>query len=256
MSRCAQIAAWLEAGGKGEVPPRLASHAEQCDACAAALDRAAGLGDGAARVRALHAPAELVQRLKALPLVAPACERAIEGIFSAMDGDLAAPDRPELLAHLRGCESCRRVWEAFATLRELGQRTVVGPRLRARLALHPSRHVSIRRQHRFFDLRLATAAAYLLAATTVLLVGDPGRVARASNAQMDRASVYARAAVENRFYSYSRRALASLSIAEGWTSGHAEKLWKGVRGMFGGGHSAAANPKAAADVVKGGNGGS
>ncbi|NCO69492.1 MAG: zf-HC2 domain-containing protein, partial [Acidobacteria bacterium] len=130
MNRCAEIVAWIEGGGGGKVPPRFASHAEQCEGCATALEQATGLGDGAARVRGLHAPAELIQRLKALPHVAPECERALGLIFAAMDGDIAAPDRSELLTHLHGCDSCRRVWEALATLREVGQRCVVDSRLR------------------------------------------------------------------------------------------------------------------------------
>jgi hypothetical protein len=69
---------------------------------------------------------------------------------------------------------------------------------------------------------------------------------------MDRAAVYARAAVENRVSSYSERIRGSIVAAEGWARDHAAEIWKGARSLFGG---TPANPKASERVVEGGKGG-
>ncbi|OYW06105.1 MAG: hypothetical protein B7Z61_03775, partial [Acidobacteria bacterium 37-71-11] len=177
----------------------------------------------------------------------------LDALAAALDGEVAESDRGLLMEHMRACPACRAAWEAFATLREVGSVTRAGRRLRAALALPPRQRIELRRQQaRFFDLRLATAAAYLLAALTVFLVSNPAQVARASSEGMDRAAVYARAAVENRVSSYSERIRGSIAAAEGWARDHAMSIWNSARSLVGG---APANPKAGGHVVEDGKGG-
>jgi hypothetical protein len=180
------------------------------------------------------------------------CERALELVSAALDGEVDESGRGELLEHLHSCASCRATWEALATLREVGSLVKASGRMRARLALHPTQHIAVRRPRRVFDLRLATAAAYLLAALTVFLVGNPAQVARASNSQMEKAAVYTRAAVENRFAAYTKDAWGQVVAAEGWVEGKAKAVWDGTRRLVGG---RSENPKRSGDVVTNGKGG-
>ena len=253
MSSCDALLDRLDAALAGTLPAELAEHLAGCASCQVAVDRARGLAEGEGVLRSVRAPEALVRRLKALPRLAPACEQALDALAAALDGDAAEPDRGLLMEHMRACPSCRAAWEAFATFREVGSVTRAGGRLRAALALPPRQRIELRRkQARFFDLRLATAAAYLLAALTVFLVSNPAQLARASSEGMDRAAVYARAAVENRVSSYSEQVKSSIAAAEGWARDHALKAWNAVRSAVGGGR---ANPGPDARVVEGGKGG-
>ncbi len=253
MNPCDALLERIEAGASEALPAELAEHLAGCSSCSLALERARGLAEGGDALRSVRAPEALKDRIKALARMSPECEPAIDLVSAALDGELPDEQRDVLVGHMHSCPSCRAVWEAFATLREVGAGTGVGARLRADLALPPRRRVELRRrQRRFFDLRLATAAAYLLAALTVVLLSNPATVARASSEGMDRAALYARAAVENRVSSYSERAKEALVGAEGWARDKAAAVWSSVRSAFGGRR---ANPDTGGAVVKGGKGG-
>jgi len=250
MSDCEAILDRLDAALAGTLPPELAAHLEGCPSCRMGVERARGLDEGGRVLQAVKAPEALRQRLKALPRLNPACEQAVDSMGAALDGEIAEERRTELVGHLHACPACRAVWESFATLREVGGGTRASARFRAALALPPRQRIDLRRrQKRFFDLRLATAAAYILAAATVVLLSNPATVARASNEGMDKAAVYAKAAVENRVSSYSERIKDALVSAEGWARDRALDVWSSARGIFGSKH---ANQKAPSGVVEGG----
>jgi len=252
MSRCDAVLDWLLESPDADLPPELAAHVAECQDCRLAVERSRGLGEGGRLVRAARAPDSLKARLKALPRLKPECERAQDLLNSALDDTLDDAGRGELMEHLHACASCMATWEAFATLREVGAATRPAPRVRAALAIHPRLRIQARRPARRFDLRLATAAAYLLAALTVMLLSNPATVARASSAQMDKAAVYTRAVVENRFTAYSHRLVDALATAEGWARDHAVDLWSKARRLAG---TKTANPAPPADVDHDGNGG-
>jgi hypothetical protein len=153
------------------------------------------------------------------------------------------------MGHIHDCAVCKAVWEAFATLREVGTSVRAPGRLRAALAVPATRRVEMRRRARFFDLRLATAAAYLIAATTVTLLSNPATLARASSDRMDQATTYASAVVQNRFSSYSERVIETFVAAEGWVRDHALKTWGQAKALVGGKPE---NPKPNRDVSKDG----
>jgi Putative zinc-finger len=252
MSRCDELLRQIEAGAADEWSAELAEHLSGCAACQLAVDRLRGLDDGAHILRDARASESLKIRLKSVTRLTPACERAQELVGIALDGELETQDRTELLAHLHDCPSCQATWDAFATLREVGAQTHLTPRFRAALAIAPSHRIAVRRRPRVFDLRLATAAAYLLAAATVLLLSNPATVARASSDRIERAQVYAQAVVENRITSYSRQVFEAGAAATGWAHDNALQLWSSLRKTFG---SHTENPKPGNRVVKSGDGG-
>jgi len=210
MRSCDELLAFLETGDPDRLPAALERHVADCETCREALDRFRGLAEGAAALARVRAPQELLERLRRMPRLPAECERAQELLGGALDSELAEAGRRELMSHLHGCPGCRGAWEAFATLREVGRDTRVRPRLRAVAALPPRQRIEGRRRLAFFDLRLATAAAYLLAALTVMLAGNPASLARATGVGVDRATFYARAAVENRLESLGLNVVATV----------------------------------------------
>ncbi len=247
MKACDELLDRLEAG-RTELPAELAAHAQVCDDCGQALARAQGLDEAGHAVRGLRAPADLVGRIKDMRRLPLACEQAIELTSVALDGDLGPAGREELVAHLHACASCGAMWEAMATMQEVGRLTPVGTRLRARLAVHPRHRVDVRRRSSLFDLRLATAAAYLIAAMSVVLIGNPASIARASSAGVEKAQLYTRAAVENRVDSLARRAKTVVLSAQDWLTDSASAAWNQVNRLV---RRPGANPPPTTDVSTG-----
>lgn len=252
MNACDLVRENLESAVAGELEGELRRHLEECAGCRDTVRRAGQSGEGGAMLHTIRAPAELKERLKAMTRLRQECERALERFSPALDGELDAAGQNELLQHLRTCQACQATWEAMATLREVGSLTRIPGRARAALAVHPNDRIAVRRQRRPFDLRLATAAAYMLAAMTVFLIGNPAQIARASNVPVERAAVYTRAVVENRLESVTRRVREGATTAYGWAGDRAVELWNGMRGLLG--HKPE-NPKPSGSVVPDGNGG-
>jgi hypothetical protein len=251
VTSCDELLAVLETGDPERLTPALERHVADCQACREALDRIRGLADGAAALTRVRAPQELLERLRRMPRLPADCERAQELLGGALDGELDEAGRRDLMGHMYGCAGCRGAWEAFATLREVGRDTHARPRLRAVAALPPRQRIEGRRRLAFFDLRLATAAAYLLAALTVMLIGNPASLARATGVGVDRATFYARAAVENRLDSLASDALETLTDGAAWAARNAGEAWNRIRRAFG----ADENPKAQDRVGTNENGG-
>lgn len=233
MRPCDELLDHLEDAAAAALPPDLAEHARTCSACRQRIDEAAGLSREGSPFSRLRAPAPLVARLKTIPRLAPACDAALELIGSALEGEIDPGARARLLDHLHGCASCQAAWEAFATLREIGAHARAPQRLRAAIAIPPRHRIALRRRRPIFDLRLATAAAYLLAAATIVLVSNPATVARASSATVEKAGVYARAAVENRLAAYSRHVKATVAAASGWLQHAGSNAYERGREMLG-----------------------
>ena len=249
---CDELLDQLEDGATDMLPPHLAEHARTCELCRERLDQGGLLRPEGGAMAGVHAPRELVARLKSLPRLAPACDAGLALIGSALDGDIDDAARARLLQHLHDCASCQATWEAFATLREIGAQVRAPRRLRAALALPVGQRIAMRRRRPIFDLRLATAAAYLLAAATVVLVSNPATVARASSATVEKAGVYARAAVENRLEAYTRRARESAAVAVDWLHDAGTEAYARGRALLG---LAAENRSDAKPVEPSGQGG-
>lgn len=252
MRLCDALLDQLEAALAGRLDPALAVHLASCTACQEAVARARGLVEGSAVLGAVRAPRTLVARLKTLPRLALPCEHAILVIDDALAGELEEEGRRALLDHLDSCARCRATWEASATLREVGAATVARSPLRSRLAIPPRRRLTARRPQRWFDLRLATAASYLLAAVSVLVAGNPASIARVGSEELDRASLYARAVVVNRVEACSQAVLQQGETVRAWVSDRVGEVRSALQDLLG---SRKANRAAAAHVVTNGNGG-
>lgn len=231
MTACTDLREQLEAVLEGTLSAGLAAHLGGCAACAHVVAQARAARESSRAVAAVAAPDALKTRLKGLLRLPQGCEQAQVLIAAARDGELPDADRTVLLKHLHRCDACRASWEAFATLRETGAHARLQPLRRAALALPPWRRLGSRRRARF-DLRLATGAAYLVAALAVVAVSNPATVARASSAGFERAAVYAGAAVENRWQSYTRRLTEAASNAGTWAGEQAHKTWQSLRRPF------------------------
>lgn len=252
MKPCDTLLDQLDAALANRLDAELAAHLAACPTCQGAVARARGLAEGSTLLDQVRAPRTLVARLKTLPRLALPCEQAILVIDDAFAGELEEEGRGALLDHVDACPRCRATWEASATLREVGAATVAPSRLRRRLAAHPGHRSPARQSRRWFDLRLATAAAYLLAAVSVLLAGNPASIARVGSAELDRASLYARAAVVNRVQACSEAALEQGEAIRAWVGDRVGEVWSALRDFFG---PRKANRAAAANVVTDGNGG-
>jgi predicted anti-sigma-YlaC factor YlaD len=253
MIACEELLDRLDDAVAGRLDAALEAHLVVCQGCREAVELARGLADDAAPLRGLAAPAALVKQLKKLPRLAPACESAQDLVELALEGAIGTDDRDRLVGHFHDCRACRAAWEAIATLREVGAATQPSPRLRAALAINPQRNLVVRRRLRFFDLRLATAAAYLLAALTVAFAGNPVTLAREGTEQVGKATFYATAAVENRVDAYGERIKDGALGVVGWVENRAQDGWRAVTGLLG---KREANRAQKKDVVPRENGGS
>jgi anti-sigma factor RsiW len=232
MNLCTELREQLEAVLDGTLSAQLAGHLAGCPACSHIVAQARAARENSRSMASARAPSALTDRLKRLPRLPQACEHVQILVAAALDGELPDSDRTLLLQHLHGCPGCLASWEAFATLREAGAHAHLQPLRRAALAIAPWRRLDARRRRPLFDLRLATAAAYLVAAVTVVAISNPATVARASNAGFERAAVYAGAAVENRWQSYSRQLAEAAANARGWAGDQALKTWQSLRRPF------------------------
>jgi len=233
MRPCDELLDHLDDALSGALPGHLAEHAHQCPECQRLLELAATLPAVAGALAEVRAPRSVVDRLKTLPRLAPPCDRAMELMSAALDGEIDEESRGTLLDHLHDCERCRAAWEAFATLHEVGTHMRAPRRLRAALAMPPRQRLAFRRRRPLLDLRLATAAAYLLAAATIVLVSNPATVARASSTTVEKAGVYARAAVENRLSALSKEVRETVVVGADWLQERGSELVARGRALLG-----------------------
>ena len=254
MTDCRDVLNALESRSGGPLPEDLARHLDGCSSCRLAAERRWGLAEGARLLQGVQASPELIARLKTLTRLNPACEEAVALLEDALAGSLDGASRSRFLGHLHHCAGCRNAWESLATLRQVGRATAAPPRLRANLAIHPTLRVAVRRRSRWIpDLRLAAAAAYVLAGLTVLLAGSPVGWSWLEGSRVERTAFFARAAVENRITWLSRQAQEHLAVAGDRALGAAEDLAERARRVFA---DQPENPAPPSRVTEGGNGGS
>lgn len=253
MTRCDDLQARLPAlVGEGALPDSVMEHLATCSSCRAAADRLQGLIEAGSILREIQPSPELIARIKGLPRLSGACESALVSLDDVLEGRLDSPGRSHFLQHLQACDPCRTVWEALATLRQVGRATAPPPRLLGDLAIHPTRRVQVRRRRWVPDLRMAAAAAYILAALTVLMAGNPARWQWAEGESVGRMAFLARAAVENRITRLSLKVRDQLVVAGDLAWGTAEDVFNRARKLL---SSEDENSTAPKRVGEGGNGG-
>ena len=156
----------LDAAQADEVRNHLASCAE-CEELASTMSEIMGLG---AVLADLEPPEGLAADLAASP-----CRLWLGLLFQAVDHEISQRNLERLLSHLESCPACRRTWQDMTLMHQAAE------------AIEPSQYLLKRcinardrkpKTAPILNRRLATAAAYLLAVMTSLIVGNPVTLAR------------------------------------------------------------------------------
>ena len=174
MDRCADLRELLSLYLEGELDAAQAvevrEHLATCPECADLSETMADVMGCGAALADLDPPESLAADLSESP-----CRLWLGLLFQAVDHEISQRNLERLLSHLESCPSCRRTWQDMTLMHQLGQ------------AMEPSEYLLKRcinsRERKpkttpILNRRLATAAAYLLAVMTSLIVGNPVTLAR------------------------------------------------------------------------------
>ena len=145
-------------------------HLADCDECtelAETMELITGVG---ADLAGLEPPEHLGADLQASP-----CRRWMGLLFQAVDREISQHNLERLLTHLEACPVCRRAWQDLTLIHQVSEAMEPPPDLvnlciRAREKRPGMRPI--------LNRRMATAAAYLLAVMTSLIIGNPVTLAR------------------------------------------------------------------------------
>ncbi len=173
MTRCSDLTELLVPFVDGELDApearRVEEHLAGCEDCRETVDALRLIADAVAPMSRLEPPTTLARDLASSP-----CHRWMGLLFAAVDREIGATNLERLLTHLESCEACRQVWNDLSTLHQAGEALEPPPGLAQRCAAAPRKP----RRRPVLGARTATAAAYVLAVLTTLLVGNPVSLAR------------------------------------------------------------------------------
>jgi len=174
MDRCADLqellGLYLEGELDGAQTSEVQEHLATCSECAELAQTMADVMGCGAALADLEPPEGLAADLATSP-----CRLWLGLLFQAVDREISQHNLERLLSHLESCPSCRRTWQDLTLMHQVGE------------AMEPSRYLLKRcinaRERKpkvtpILNRRLATAAAYLLAVLTSLVVGNPVTLAR------------------------------------------------------------------------------
>ncbi len=145
-------------------------HLAGCEDCAGLVEAMSGIIATGAGMAGLEPPEYLAGDLAASP-----CRRWLGLLFQAVDREISQRNLERLLTHLEACPSCRRSWQDLTLIHQVSE------------AMEPSQYLLKRciaaRERRpqarpILNRRMATAAAYVLAVLTSLVIGNPVTLAR------------------------------------------------------------------------------
>jgi predicted anti-sigma-YlaC factor YlaD len=145
-------------------------HLGWCSECAGLAETMAEIMGVGQALDSLEPPETLAADLSQSP-----CRLWLGLLFQAVDHEISDHNLERLLTHLESCPSCRRSWQDLTLIHQVGE------------AMEPSRYLlrqCIEARDRkpkvvpILNRRMATAAAYLLAVLTSLIVGNPVTLAR------------------------------------------------------------------------------
>jgi len=163
------LSAYLEGELDVVAAAEVRGHLETCPECSELISTLEMIGSTAGLLAELDPPAHLQHEISSSP-----CRRWLGLLFRAVDRELPESSLERLLAHLESCESCRRTWKDLTIIHQVGEALEPPPQLLHRCIA--VRHGRPRR--RLMGRRMATAAAYLLAVLTSLVIGNPVTLAR------------------------------------------------------------------------------
>lgn len=173
MTSCDEIRELISAYVEGELDTGSSAHVERhlgvCVECAELAETVADIVAAGATLSDLEAPPQLAADIGAAP-----CRRWLGLLFRAVDREISEANLSRLLTHLEACPSCRRAWNDLALIHQVGDAMTPPPGLIERCAASRRRAV----ERRVIGRRTATAAAYVLAVLTSLVIGNPVTLAR------------------------------------------------------------------------------
>jgi anti-sigma factor RsiW len=173
MSSCDDVRALLGSLLDGELEDRdaleIRQHLDGCSECAELAEALEMVSETVAPVRELEPPAHLAEEIASNP-----CRRWLGLLFSAVDREIPDYNLQRLLSHLEGCPSCRETWNDLTLIHQVSEAMKPPTGLLER-CITAWRRTSLRP---ILGRRAATAAAYVLAVSASLTIGNPVSIAR------------------------------------------------------------------------------
>jgi len=174
MDRCTDLRELLSLYLEGELDEAQAGdvreHLATCSECAELSETMGDVMTCGAALGHLEPPATL-----AIDLAESPCRLWLGLLFQAVDHEISPRNLERLLSHLESCPSCRRTWQDLTLMHQVGEAVEPSEYLLTRCINSRERKPKVTP---ILNRRLATAAAYLLAVMTSLIVGNPVTLAR------------------------------------------------------------------------------
>lgn len=174
MTQCSSIRPLLPAWIEGELEPAqtrlVEDHLETCVSCRSTAEALGMIQEAGAAVATMAPPAGLTAHLTVSP-----CSRWLALLHRAADHELDSRALGRLLQHMEECATCRRAWDDLTLIHQV-RRALIPPEGLATRCTARRRGRSSERT--VFGVRTATAAAYVLAVLTTVLLGNPVSLAR------------------------------------------------------------------------------
>ena len=161
---------YFEGDLEGNQEQSVREHLERCAECGEILSTIEEISYAGAGLLELEAPDHLADDLASSP-----CRRWLGLLFQAVDRTISQHNLERLLTHLESCPSCRRTWQDLTLIHQVGE--AMGPPAHLLSRCIAAREPRSRRRP-VMGRRMATAAAYLLAVLTSLVIGNPVTLAR------------------------------------------------------------------------------
>jgi len=140
---------------------------KECTELAETMELIAGAG---ALLADVEPPDHLAGDLQASP-----CRRWMGLLFQAVDREISHHNLERLLTHLEACPACRRAWQDLTLIHQVSEAMEPPPYLVNLCIRAREKRPKVRP---ILNRRIATAAAYVLAVLTSLIIGNPVTLAR------------------------------------------------------------------------------
>jgi predicted anti-sigma-YlaC factor YlaD len=145
-------------------------HLADCSECTELTETMELIAGAGAALAGVEPPDHLAGELQASP-----CRRWMGLLFQAVDREISQHNLERLLTHLEACPSCRRAWQDLTLIHQVSEAMEPPPHLVNLCIRAREKRPRVRP---ILNRRLATAAAYLLAVLTSLIIGNPVTLAR------------------------------------------------------------------------------
>ncbi len=145
-------------------------HLADCKECTELAETMELITGAGALLADVEPPDHLAGDLQASP-----CRRWMGLLFQAVDREISQHNLERLLTHLEACPICRRAWQDLTLIHQVSDAMEPPPYLVNLCIRAREKRPKVRP---ILNRRIATAAAYLLAVLTSLIIGNPVTLAR------------------------------------------------------------------------------